>query len=414
MRRMIALGVLALAIGCAKSPPKPAPPPPEPEAAPDPFFVHTVTRDGETLGEIAKWYTGKYGNWLILTKPVNPDLEKCCTPLKAGREVKIPRHLVVREDPLPEPTKPPARSAKAPKAGAAPSGEDAAPSAKPVGEAPSGDDEAPAATPIAEAPASKKAPAEAAAAAGAASGTVKMRGSSWKVVDAIAFPDGDDTHVVVSSARFDRKEIAKDGKVDDSDAIDLQMNAHASTLTIKIGKDGTVNCVDYSLPTGGGSSCGTAPSEGWKAGKRSASSVAGKLAYQDGDDKVDVRFDVPVTREVKRAGTPLPAGGGEPGKALIERFAANRSGDFEKIKAVTPPSKRKEMDATPAEDRKMALDFMKLSTPAEVKIVGGTIDGDSAQIDFEGKDEGGTKITGTAEAIREDGKWYVGSVSSRQ
>ncbi|MBI2963530.1 MAG: hypothetical protein HYY35_07230 [Deltaproteobacteria bacterium] len=105
MRRLVLLCTLVGVIGCAPEPARPPAPPPAPQPLPDPFFVHRVEHAGETLGEIARWYTGKYGNWLILTKPVNADLEGCCAKLDIGREVKIPRHLAIRTEPMPAPKK---------------------------------------------------------------------------------------------------------------------------------------------------------------------------------------------------------------------------------------------------------------------------------------------------------------------
>jgi hypothetical protein len=105
MRRLVLLCAFVLAIGCAKEAAPPPEPPPAPPPSADPYFVYRVEHDGDTLGEIARWYTGKYGNWQILTKPVNPDLTQCCAKLEVGREVNIPRHLVIRTDPMPAPKK---------------------------------------------------------------------------------------------------------------------------------------------------------------------------------------------------------------------------------------------------------------------------------------------------------------------
>jgi hypothetical protein len=116
MRRVVVLCAFVLLVGCAKEAAPPPAPPPPPPPAPDPFFVYRVEHDGATLGEIARWYTGKYGNWQILTKPVNADLTQCCAKLEVGREVKIPRHLVVRTDPMPAPTKKKAGRSKTSKA----------------------------------------------------------------------------------------------------------------------------------------------------------------------------------------------------------------------------------------------------------------------------------------------------------
>jgi hypothetical protein len=118
---------LVLAIGCAKEAPSPPEPPPVPATLPDPYFVYRVEHDGDTLGEIARWYTGKYGNWQILTKPVNPDLTQCCTKLEVGREVRIPRHLVIRTDPMPAPKKAASKSSTRHKAKAQPKATEEAP-----------------------------------------------------------------------------------------------------------------------------------------------------------------------------------------------------------------------------------------------------------------------------------------------
>lgn len=75
---------------------------PAPTPKPD-HFVHSVQFRGQTLGRIARWYTGEFENWKKLVAPVNPDLTVCCAPLRIGREVAIPRALMVRTDPMPKP-----------------------------------------------------------------------------------------------------------------------------------------------------------------------------------------------------------------------------------------------------------------------------------------------------------------------
>jgi len=75
----------------------PAEPPPMPT-----FFVYAVKFRGQTLGQIAEWYTGSYDNWRKIAR-VNDDLSLPYTPLKVGREVKIPTEIVVRRDPMPPP-----------------------------------------------------------------------------------------------------------------------------------------------------------------------------------------------------------------------------------------------------------------------------------------------------------------------
>ncbi len=79
---------------------------------PDPssqYFVHTVRWSGQTLAQIAQWYTGKRENWKKLTNPVNEDLTVGDARLKVGRQVKIPADMLTRQDPMqePKPRRPP-------------------------------------------------------------------------------------------------------------------------------------------------------------------------------------------------------------------------------------------------------------------------------------------------------------------
>jgi hypothetical protein len=71
------------------------------EPPPPSYFVHVVNWPGQTLGRIAEWYTGKYDNWKELSS-IN-ELTMPNARLKLGREVKIPKGLVVQESPMPQP-----------------------------------------------------------------------------------------------------------------------------------------------------------------------------------------------------------------------------------------------------------------------------------------------------------------------
>ena len=402
MRKWIVVGTLALVAGCASKPEvtqvseAPAPPP----------LVHRVEWSGQTLEDIAGWYTGRKANWEKLVKPVNPDLERCCVPLRVGREVTIPSTLLVKVEPMPKSA--PAKKAKAP----APKPEKVA-AAKPAEPA---DDE-----PIAEAPAPGEkegigiAPVKPGSgpASGPTSGKVTLKGEAWSVADAIAYPDDDgEIHVSLSSKPFDRKQFAKDGKIDSFDVMRHGGMNSASSLTLKIGADGSMGCIDFSTQSGGGSMCNSAISEGFKLGRKSADAVAGSLAFKDDEDSADVRFDVPVTTKIERAGKPLPAGGGEPGAAVIANFKAIEAGDYEKAKALSHPEKRKMMEENEAESKEM-FELMKAITPSDVKITGGLLDSETATLDFTGKADG-QPVKGTIDVQRFEGKWYLESVNTSQ
>lgn len=65
-------------------------------------------KHGETLGKIARWYTGESGNWRQLAE-FNPDLKPKL--LKPGQRVQIPKFILVNRSPLP--TKPSKRRVRA-------------------------------------------------------------------------------------------------------------------------------------------------------------------------------------------------------------------------------------------------------------------------------------------------------------
>lgn len=70
-----------------------------PVEAPDrPGVVHTVRWSGETLGTIARWYTGSASRWRAIAG-ANPDLEP--ERLRLDDEVLIPEDLAVRRAPMP-------------------------------------------------------------------------------------------------------------------------------------------------------------------------------------------------------------------------------------------------------------------------------------------------------------------------
>jgi hypothetical protein len=75
---------------------------PPPPAAEPTFFEHVVRFRGQTLGQVAEWYTGSYDNWKKLAR-YNEDTPVPNTVLKTGRSIKIPTELLVRRDPLPQP-----------------------------------------------------------------------------------------------------------------------------------------------------------------------------------------------------------------------------------------------------------------------------------------------------------------------
>ena len=79
-----------------------SPPIPTPGPARNAPYTHRV-KHGETLGQIAHWYTGDRENWRQLAE-FNPDLKPKL--LRPGQRVQIPKSILVTRTPL---------AAKAPK-----------------------------------------------------------------------------------------------------------------------------------------------------------------------------------------------------------------------------------------------------------------------------------------------------------
>ena len=128
-----------------------------------------------------------------------------------------------------------------------------------------------------------------------------------------------------------------------------------------------------------------------------------------GGDTADVTFDVPVEGEVARTGTALPPDGGEPGRAVLAHYGAIEKNDFQALKATASPERQAMMTASEksgeAKEFKMLRDF----SPRKVRVVGGTVDGDTALVDYEGVEDG-KPVKGT---VRGGGKWYFEGSSSR-
>jgi hypothetical protein len=145
----------------------------------------------------------------------------------------------------------------------------------------------------------------------------------------------------------------------------------------------------------------------------------GKYVYADDDGELScsIEFDIAHLGDPANAppppGTPLPADGGEPGRAYLAVNAALRAGDLDALAALLPPARvamMEEARKSPDFDAQLAL--MKTMAPTDIRITGGRVDGDAAWVEFTAV-EFGSPRAGTAEMIREDGRWFVKSESTR-
>lgn len=247
------------------------------------------------------------------------------------------------------------------------------------------------------------------AARGEVRGQVDLKGAKFSVADAVAYRTEDGIEVALLPVAFDRAAAAKDQKIDSFDL----MRMGKGYVTLRIGNDGSFNCVDYSPGQGGGSACNSDYAKALTLTTRTAERVAGTFRLQAGGDAADVTFDLKVESTVARSGTALPADGGEPGRAVLAHFTAIEKNDFAALKATARPGQREAMEASEKSgEAKAMFKMMREMSPRKVKVTGGTVDGDAAMVDFEGLSDG-KRVTGVAECERIGGKWYMKGSSTR-
>jgi hypothetical protein len=147
--------------------------------------------------------------------------------------------------------------------------------------------------------------------------------------------------------------------------------------------------------------------------------IAGHVAVPKDDffDNVysyDVTFDAPVGMSKAAAaamdkpkGTPLPAGGGDVGKAYEAYRKALLAGNLAALKKTVSADKVASIDDPEFKDH---LKIIQAMTPKKVTITGGAVDGDTATLLATAK-EGNETSTGKITMVREGGAWKLGKES---
>ncbi|MDX1384339.1 MAG: hypothetical protein R3190_11880, partial [Thermoanaerobaculia bacterium] len=124
----------------------------------------------------------------------------------------------------------------------------------------------------------------------------------------------------------------------------------------------------------------------------------------------DLRFAADLSDPNAPIGPPLPAGGGEPGKAYTAWVAAVHSGELDRIRALMPADMQEmleeEIEGRSDEEVAEMLEMLTLFTPADAKVVGGSSDGDTAILDVTGTMEG-EAVKGEVTMNRVNGTWIL-------
>jgi hypothetical protein len=259
--------------------------------------------------------------------------------------------------------------------------------------------------------------AAAALAAGGAAGSFSNQGVTLKVVDAYAYPRpasmGDDE---VFALRLSSKPINRaplDAALDPEALLEAQL-ADVPGVTLEFGKDGAWQGMSYSLGSGNG--CGWC-SYGDMGDVVQVRVEGGALrgvmkvvpaSYSDGKGPaIDLKLDVKLA--APPAATSLPAGGGDPGKAMTGCLTAVQKKDPEAFKrhcAEADVAKLANAEASGSLEGfwdygLYGRDALKLKTST---VKGGRATTDQAELLVEGKSDDG-KYRGKVYLRKVGGAW---------
>lgn len=251
-------------------------------------------------------------------------------------------------------------------------------------------------------------------------GTFTWNKSRLPMIEAYAYqkPDTFDakkkvTVVVLTTVKLDRKEI--DGALDRESAIDEQVRiAKGSAVQFTIGADGSLGSVNAQLRLEGRlQSFSTSGSGKADLKVNTAERITGRVqsggvrSFSDDKYAYDFTVDIPVTPEPP-PGTPLPAGGGDAGKAYVAFIAAVQKGDADAIARYWPKEKAAAMLAAKKEpDFKETLEMLKTFSAKTVTVKGGTLRAEVADLDVVGKDADGNVMDGKVRMAKDGTSWRV-------
>jgi hypothetical protein len=220
--------------------------------------------------------------------------------------------------------------------------------------------------------------------------------------------------VTLVSMKLDRTAI--DRALDRNSAINEQARAAKGTVIEFIfGTDGTFKRMNAQIRAAGNVQALSTGGLSFKANLKTNTPerVAGRI-QSDGTETFssdtfafDFTFDIPVTAE-PALGNPLPAGGGDAGKAYVALIAALQKGDVDTIARFWPKEKAAQMLAARKEpDFKKGLEMVKAFSPKTVTVTGGTIRGDIVDLDVVGKDADGNVMDGKVRMVKDGTSWRL-------
>lgn len=223
--------------------------------------------------------------------------------------------------------------------------------------------------------------------------------------------DGDaasaQTYVYLSSVPMDAGKVAS--AFQPSSAAEEQLgDGSAGYVRICINADGA-ECGLYFSHNNPSASFNSSGYGVFKLDAAPAGRIAGRWVLAEPDDffgetyDFDLNFDVAITQP---GGKPLPADGGEPGKAYRAWTTAIAKGDLPALRALVGDDYNSwRIKSDDADDVKGALKDLRDGTPVQAKVLRGRLDGDNAVLWVEGKDRDDILRRGRVSLVRVEGAW---------
>jgi hypothetical protein len=240
-------------------------------------------------------------------------------------------------------------------------------------------------------------------------------------------PNKKQTTVAVSNLKLDAGKVATAKDPEDALREQVWKADDGGQVRITLGDGGVTSIYAYLPPGSNISQSGTAFGD-LKLTRNDAKGAAGhySLKGKASDDlSCDFTFDLAYakpgaaaamssagTAPAAQGGKPVPAGGGELGKVLQANVAAMQKGDFDAMLATVSKAQAEQMRKDQKDPQFPAmLKMMQAFAPKSITVTGGQDFGDHAELTVEGVEQSGGKSTGTAQMVKEDGKWKVQKTS---
>lgn len=258
--------------------------------------------------------------------------------------------------------------------------------------------------------------------------------NSWELRDAAAVSGPEGLILIFTRLHFDRKKWVHDAQLTYDDLTHFLDNAvdYAPELDIKLKANGSYAA--HRLVYGQYSATwlvDPAFENSVALSVNDARRVAGTLHFDGQRTVAGIDFDLPVLAigPMPRPGVPLTADGGAPGHYLLARSDAIYKGDLDRLLSLLSPEEYRHavghytfnsdvfIDFAPGDLVQSGSSFyllkQRMDMPRISRITGGSIDGATAWVDFEGS-EGimdDDPVNGTAVMTQDRrGHWWIGEM----